>query len=118
MSLNENHRVNNAEIMEGSQPAETRAHPLAGTAQTEASRVGGAAPRAWVDIKLRELLKAAGSGRSGPIRVQAVYIAPPEDHRKERFRSLQARVIRQGTEFKPDAELEAFITELKGVGAV
>lgn len=77
----------------------------------------GAAPRAWVDIKLRELLKAAGSGRSGPIRVQAVYIAPPEDHRKERFRSLQARVIRQGTEFKHDAELEAFVTELKGVGA-
>ena len=75
----------------------------------------GAAPRAWVDIKLRELLKAAGSGRSGPIRVQAVYVAPPEDHRKERFRSLQARVIRQGAGFKPGAELEAFVTELKEV---
>ncbi len=75
----------------------------------------GAAPRAWVDIKLRELLKAAGSGRSGPIETQAVYVAPPDDHRKERFRSLQARVIRQGAEFKPDAELAAFVTELKGV---
>ena len=75
----------------------------------------GAAPRAWVDIKLRELLKAAGSGRSGPIQPQAVYVAPPEDHRKERFRSLQARVIRQGAEFKPDAELEVFIAELKEV---
>ena len=75
----------------------------------------GAAPRAWVDIKLRELLKAAGSGRSGPIETQAVFVAPPEDHRKERFRSLQARVIRQGAEFRPDAELEAFVTELKGV---
>ena len=77
----------------------------------------GAAPRAWVDIKLRELLKAAGSGRSGPIETQAVYVAPPEDHRKERFRSLQARVIRQGAEFQPDTELEAFVTELKGVTA-
>lgn len=75
----------------------------------------GAAPRAWVDIKLRELLKAPGYGRSEPIRHQAVYVAPPEDHRKERFRSLQARVIRQVAEFKPDAELEAFVTELKGV---
>lgn len=74
----------------------------------------GAAPRAWVDIKLRELLKAAGSGRSEPIRLQAVYIAPPDDHRKGRFRTLQARVIRQGAKFEPDAELEAFVTELKG----
>ncbi len=75
----------------------------------------GAAPRAWVDIKLRELLKAAGSGRTGPIQPQAVYIAPPEDHRKERFRSLQARVIRQGAEFRPDAELEVFIGEMRKV---
>ena len=73
----------------------------------------GAAPRAWVDIKLRELLKAAGSGRSAPIQPQGVYIAPPDDHRKERFRSLQARVFRQGVEFKPDAELEGFVAELK-----
>jgi serine/threonine protein kinase len=33
----------------------------------------GRAPRAWVDIKLRELLKAAGYGRDAPIAVQAVY---------------------------------------------
>ena len=77
----------------------------------------GAAPRAWVDIKLRELLKAAGFGRSKPIAPQAVYIAPPEDHRKARFRSLQARVIRQGESFAPDAELEAFVAELKKVNA-
>lgn len=75
----------------------------------------GAAPRAWVDIKLRELLKASGYGRPEPIRHQAVYIAPPEDHRKARFRSLQARVIRQEGEFKPEAELEAFVMDLKGV---
>ncbi len=75
----------------------------------------GAAPRAWVDIKLRELIKASGYGRSEPIHHQAVYIAPPEDRRKERFRSLQARVIRQIGEFAPDAELKTFVGESKGV---
>jgi serine/threonine protein kinase len=73
----------------------------------------GLAPRAWVDIKLRELLKAVGVGRTGPIYPQAVFVAPPQDHRKERFRSLQARVIRQNAAFEPDAELDAFIAALK-----
>ena len=61
----------------------------------------GAAPEAWVDIKLRELLKATGYGRAAPIAVQAVYIAPPDDRRKERFQSHQAGVIRQPGEFQP-----------------
>ena len=63
----------------------------------------GAAPKAWVDIKLRELLKATGYGREAPIAVQAVYIAPPDDRRKERFQSHQAGVIRQPGEFEPCA---------------
>jgi len=73
----------------------------------------GTAPRAWVDIKLRELLKAAGYGRQRPIAVQAIYIAPPHDHRKERYRSLQAGVIRQADQFTPSAELEAFVGRVK-----
>jgi hypothetical protein len=73
----------------------------------------GQAPRAWVDIKLRELLKAAGYGRERPIAVQAVYVAPPLDHRKERFRSHQAGVIRQANGFAPSAELDAFIGQVK-----
>jgi serine/threonine protein kinase len=77
----------------------------------------GAAPKAWVDIKLRELLKATGYGRAAPIAVQAVYIAPPDDRRKERFQSHQAGVIRQPGEFAPSAELEAFIGQLQEVGA-
>ena len=75
----------------------------------------GAAPKAWVDIKLRELLKAAGYGRVTPIAVQAVYIAPPDDRRKERYRSHQAEVIHQGEEFAPTVELDAFISKLKEV---
>lgn len=77
----------------------------------------GAVPRAWVDIKLRELLKATGYGRPAPIAVRAVYIAPPDDHRKERFQSHQAGVIRQTGEFKPCAELGAFISQIKEVCA-
>ena len=73
----------------------------------------GAAPKAWVDIKLRDLLKAAGYGREKPIAVQAVYIAPPHDHRKERYRSHQAGVLRQLDEFNPSTELAAFICQVK-----
>jgi hypothetical protein len=73
----------------------------------------GAAPKAWVDIKLRDLLKAAGYGRDRPIAVQAVYITPPFDHRKERYRSHQAGVIRQSDAFTRSAELAAFISQVK-----
>ena len=77
----------------------------------------GAAPKAWVDIKLRELLKASGYGRESPIGVQAVYIAPPDDRRKERFQSHQAGVIRQPGSFQPCAELESFVSQAKEVCA-
>src|SRR5207237_1404532 len=77
----------------------------------------GAAPKAWVDIKLRELVKATGYGREAPITVQAVYIAPPDDHRKERFQSHQAGVIRQPAAFEPGPELKAFVSQIRGVCA-
>jgi len=77
----------------------------------------GAAPRAWVDIKLRELLKATGYGREAPISLQSVYIAPPDDRRKERFQSHQAGVIRQPGDFAPAAELETFVSRIKEVRA-
>jgi serine/threonine protein kinase len=73
----------------------------------------GAAPKAWVDIKLRELLKATGYGRQAPIAVQAVYIAPPDDRRKQRFQSHQAGVIRQPGEFAPGPELETFVSQVR-----
>jgi serine/threonine protein kinase len=77
----------------------------------------GAAPRAWVDIKLRELLKASGYGRQAPIAVQAVYIAPPDDRRKDRFHSHRASVIRQPGEFQPCAELNTFVSQIREVCA-
>ena len=78
----------------------------------------GAAPKAWVDIKLRELLKAAGYGRPAPIHIQAVYVAGVDDRRKERFRSHQASVIRQGhPDFTTSPELEGFVAQVKGACA-
>jgi hypothetical protein len=66
---------------------------------------------------LRELLKAAGYGRETPIQVQGVYVAPPVDHRKERFRSHQAVVIHQPGAFAPGPELEDFVCRIKEVCA-
>ena len=73
----------------------------------------GTAPKAWVDIKLRELLKAAGYGREKPIQLQAVYIGPPDDRRKQRYRSHQAPVIRHSEQFVDNADLEQFISKIK-----
>jgi hypothetical protein len=73
----------------------------------------GSAPKAWVDIKLRELLKAAGYGRERAIAHQAVYVAPPDDHRKERFRSHQAAVIHGRESFVPVPDLDAFVGSVK-----
>ena len=74
----------------------------------------GAAPRAWVDIKLRDLIKAVGYGRETPITNQAVFIAPPHDHRKERYKSHNAQIIRQTEDsFSPNDELSQFIETMK-----
>ena len=55
----------------------------------------GAAGMHWVDFKNRDLQKAAGYRDSRPIPVSAVYVAPPFNHRKDRFKSVSTQVIRQ-----------------------
>ncbi len=73
----------------------------------------GSARKAWVETKLRDVLKANGYGRSQPLRHQAVYVAPPHDHRKERFRTHSALVLRQpGERFVPTPELDEFIRSI------
>lgn len=75
----------------------------------------GAAPRAWTDIKLRDLIKSVGYGRENPIENQAVFIAPPHDHRKERYKSHTAKIIHQNEEsFTPNDELKEFIEAVQG----
>ena len=72
----------------------------------------GAARHSWVDIKVRNLMKARGYGRTSDISLQAVYIAPPIDRRKERFRSHTAQVI-HGSEPFDGSVLEEFVDAIK-----
>jgi serine/threonine protein kinase len=73
----------------------------------------GAAGMHWVDFKIRDLQKAAGYRDSRPIATSAVYVAPPVNHRKDRFRSLTTEVIRQaGDSFEPGL-LTNFVAALR-----
>jgi serine/threonine protein kinase len=73
----------------------------------------GAAGMHWVDFKIRDLQKAAGYRDSVPIPVSAVYLAPPLNRRKERFKSVSTEVIRQtGDTFDP-VLLEAFVASVR-----
>ncbi len=72
----------------------------------------GSARKAWVEIKLRNLLKARGYGRKTELQHQAVFIAPPLDRRKERFRSHTAEIIQGGETFDPSV-LTDFLSQIK-----
>ncbi|HCD01671.1 MAG TPA: hypothetical protein DER64_14225 [Planctomycetaceae bacterium] len=71
----------------------------------------GSARKAWVEINLRNLLKARGYGRKTDLE-QAVLIAPPLDRRKERFRSHTAEVILGGETLDPSV-LDEFLGKVK-----
>ena len=73
----------------------------------------GAAGMHWVDFKIRDLQKAAGYRDSQPIPVSAVYVAPPFNHRKERFKSVSVDVVRQSQESFDPAVLESFVDSLR-----
>jgi len=69
--------------------------------------------KSWVDIKLRELTKATGYRNGRSIDHRCVYIAPPIDRRKERFKTLSGDVYRQeGPELNTDALL-SFASKFK-----
>lgn len=72
----------------------------------------GTARHSWVDIKVRNLMKARGYGRTSELSLQAVYIAPPIDRRKERFRSHTAKVI-YGSEPFDGTALQEFVEAIK-----
>lgn len=76
----------------------------------------GQASEAWLRMKLRELRKLPGYGRTAPLLDTAVYIGGPNSPAKERFRILEARTIKNYGDFDP-ASLEPFIaaiTKAKG----
>ena len=73
----------------------------------------GAAGMHWVDFKIRDLQKAAGYRDSRPIAVSAVYVAPPFNHRKERFKSVSTAVIRQARDLFDPALLTDFVAAVR-----
>src|SRR5262249_19274490 len=75
----------------------------------------GAAGMHWVDFKIRDLQKAAGYRDSRPIPVSAVYVAPPFNHRKERFKSVLVPVIRQSENLFAPALLADFVAAIRKV---
>jgi len=72
----------------------------------------GTASGQWVDMKLMDLLKAPGYGRTKPLIAKAVYVGPPENRRKTRFRTRTADVIQGGNSINPD-DLKPFLEKMK-----
>ena len=72
----------------------------------------GAARNAWVDVKLRNIIKMSGYGRSDELAFNAIYIAPPFDRRKERYRTHSAEIVRQEADFDPTL-LEPLLARLQ-----
>jgi len=65
----------------------------------------------WVDMKLMDLLKAPGYGRTKPLTAKAVYVGPPENRRKSRFRTRTADVIQGGETIDTEA-LKPFLDKV------
>ena len=66
----------------------------------------------WLRSKLREMQKAAGYGRTQPFRAKAVYVADPDTPEKQRFRTLEALVLRRGQGSMLDA-VTPLLTQLR-----
>jgi len=76
----------------------------------------GRASEGWLRMKLRELLKLPGYGRTTPLLGRAVYVAGPASPPKERFKTQEALVIKNYEKFDPSpfAEFIARISKTKG----
>ena len=80
----------------------------------------GAASELWLRRKLREIQKSAGLGRERPLLLQGIYLAPPWDAAKERFRTLEAMVLREPADGFSAGVVEPFLDEARrrqGAGA-
>jgi hypothetical protein len=71
----------------------------------------GRAGEAWLRMKLRELLKLPGYGRTSSLLAKAVYIGPPKSPQKDRFRTNEALLIKNYGDFNP-ASLTPLVAEL------
>ena len=72
----------------------------------------GRASEGWLRMKMRELIKLPGYGRTAPLLGKAIYIGGPESSTKERFKTLDFQVIKSYGEFDPSS-LGPFIGRIK-----
>ncbi|MCK4761616.1 MAG: hypothetical protein KAW12_05405, partial [Candidatus Aminicenantes bacterium] len=78
----------------------------------------GAGSEIWLRSVTRDITKAAGYGRTRPMLVESVFLAPPETRQKVRFRSHDTLIINGLEGFSPSL-LAPFIEKLdKGSGGV
>ena len=75
----------------------------------------GQSGKAWVDIKVRELTKALGYRDGKPIERAAVFVGPPEDRRKDRFKTHAVEVIRSEGEQLQLERLAGFCVDVKNI---
>lgn len=68
----------------------------------------------WLRRKLREIQKSAGFGRERPLLARGVYLASPPTPQKERYRTLEATVLREPAGGFAPAVLEPLLAELRG----
>jgi hypothetical protein len=71
----------------------------------------GRASEGWLRMKLRELLKLPGYGRATPLCGKAIYVGGPESPTKDRFKTLEAMVIKNYGEFDP-TPFEPFMAQI------
>jgi hypothetical protein len=74
----------------------------------------GSGNQLWLRSKTRDLTKIAGYGRTRPLIVKAVFIAPPVTWQKEHFRLHEWQIINGMEGFSP-ALLEPFTGILKSI---
>jgi hypothetical protein len=72
----------------------------------------GEAGEPWLRRKLRELQKSAGLGREKPLLARGIYIGRPLTPQKERFRTLEATVLREPEGGFAAAALAPFLDEI------
>jgi len=71
----------------------------------------GRAGEGWLRMKLRELIKLPGYGRTAPLTGKAVYISGPESQQKDLFRTNEALVIRNYGTFTASS-LSPFLAQM------
>jgi TIR domain len=72
----------------------------------------GQAPPMWAQVKLQDLIKLPGLGRTQPLLAKALYLGAPPNNQKERLRTRDVLLIKGYQGFKAEM-LESFLSRLK-----